>query len=69
MVKTFSWYPTVDVTINGIPALCPGLNCDYTYIDQATYVGAIDEQLLSGTAVTIRGIDLPTTGFTVTVGD
>ena len=43
------------VSVDGMPALCTGLHCDYTYIvGQET----ITEFTVSGKQVTIKGTDL-----------
>lgn len=47
------------VTIDGIVALCPNLNCNYNYNVSA---GIVMSQTLSSTGVlTITGVLLPTT--------
>ena len=43
--------------VNGIEGVCPDFNCDYVYISTTSLVTS---QSLSGTRVTIGGVDLPT---------
>jgi hypothetical protein len=50
--------PQVLVKVDGISALCAHVNCDYTYVPS---VGAVTDQSLSGTTLTITGTNLPTT--------
>ena len=66
--------PPVLVTVDGLEAVCPLLNCDYSYIEN---VGLITSQggtqgrrlsSLNGKEISITGTDLPTTEITVEFG-
>lgn len=45
------------MTINGLDALCPQFNCNYTYV---TANGSVTGQALDGTTLTLTGTELPT---------
>lgn len=59
--------PQVMVDIDGLPAVCPNLNCDYAYV-RAT------EQITSQTynsstrVLTVVGTGLPTSGVSISFG-
>ena len=52
--------PQVFVTVDGLPAVCGSLYCNYTYIEPT---GLISSFSVSGTTLTIIGSDLPTTNI------
>ena len=47
--------PQVKVSVDGMPALCTGLACDYTYIEGQETITSFS---VSGIQVTISGTDL-----------
>jgi hypothetical protein len=54
--------PAVTVTVDGLNAICAGMNCDYTY---TAGVGEWTTQSLSGNVITLTGTDLPTAEFDI----
>jgi len=64
-IKTDSQKPQVLVTIDGIVALCPNDNCDYTYTDSESIVSA---QSLVGNEITITGTGLPVSDASIKFG-
>lgn len=59
--------PQVLVNVDGLPALCMNLNCDYNYIASTGVVTA--QSYDSGTKViTVYGTSLPTSGVTIHFG-
>lgn len=53
--------PQVLVTVNGIEAICPKMNCDYTYSDPKALVKT---QKLTGNVLEVTGENLPVTADT-----
>jgi hypothetical protein len=51
MLYTPAKNPQVIVKVNGIPAVCPAQNCDYSYV--AATSGTITDVQLNGNKVTI----------------
>lgn len=66
MLYTAATRPQVLVNVNGIPAACANLNCDYMYVDSTAL---ITSQSLSGNTLTINGQNLPTDLMDVRLGD
>jgi len=61
MVKTYETKPQVIVNIDGEPAVCHSMACDFTYVDP---VGEISTMAFDGSVgdfgkVTVSGTDLP----------
>lgn len=54
--------PAVTVTVDGLDAICAGMNCDYAYTAGA---GEWTSQSLSGNVITLTGTDLPTADFDI----
>ena len=57
--------PQVKAWVDGLPALCAGGNCDFSYEQRQPL---ITSYTLSGTSLSISGSNLPTTGLTVEMG-
>lgn len=57
MLYTDAQQPQVLLTVNGIEGVCPEFNCDYIYVSTSSL---ITSQSLSGSRVTVGGVDLPT---------
>lgn len=49
--------PQVRITINGIDGVCPGFNCDFTYINTDSLITS--QTLENGNELTITGTLLP----------
>jgi len=58
--------PQILVNVDGIPAACANLNCDYLYVDLPSLVTS---QSLTGNTLTIGGTNLPTNLLDVKLGD
>lgn len=56
MIKTFHEKPQIKVAIDGMPAVCASLDCDFTYIQPTSEV--VDMQI-ADLDVSITGTDLP----------
>jgi hypothetical protein len=65
MLYTEATKPQVLVNVNGIPALCANLNCDYMY---TTPSGAISGQSLTGNDLQVTGTSLSTSDISMQVG-
>jgi hypothetical protein len=59
MIKTYEKKPQVIVEVDGLPAVCKNMSCDYTYIQA---VGSITSFSLDSVTnqLTIEGTELPT---------
>jgi hypothetical protein len=55
MLYTMADRPQVRVTVNGLPAVCPENNCGYKYVEAGN--ANIDDTVLSGKQITIKGSD------------
>lgn len=58
--------PQVLVTVNGVEAVCPQMNCNYVY---KAPVAKITSQKLTGRTVEIEGTNIPTADVTVELGE
>lgn len=59
--------PPIEVTVDGIPALCTSLDCGYRYVQSANEL--ITLQTISGRFLTLEGVDLPLSPVLIEVGD
>jgi hypothetical protein len=57
MVYTDSLTPQVLITVDGMPALCLDLNCDYTFIESESLVES--QSLSDDSLLTLNGVMLP----------
>lgn len=59
--------PQVLVNVDGLPALCMNLNCDYKYVAST---GVITSQTYNSSTklITVNGTSLPTSGITINFG-
>jgi hypothetical protein len=58
LLYTAETLPSISLSVNGLPAACPGFNCNYDYTVSAS---AITSYTLSAGTLTIIGTGLPTT--------
>lgn len=56
MIYTNETLPQIEVSVGGLPTLCPNFNCNYTYV---VAIGEITGTTLSGTTLTLTGTSLP----------
>lgn len=59
--------PQVLVNIDGLPAVCPNLNCDFAYV-QATALITNQAYDINSKVLTVTGTSLPITDLTVSFG-
>ena len=62
-MRTDAYKPQVTVSVNGIDAVCPEFNCDYTYIDTDKIITA--QSLTNGVDIQIIGTGLPTSEIAI----
>jgi len=55
------------VEVDGLPALCVNLNCDYKYVEATPLITAQSYDR-STEELVVDGTSLPTTGFTLSFG-
>jgi hypothetical protein len=58
MLYTAETRPQVLVNVDGVPAACANLNCDYMYVDTSALITG--QSLLNGNTLSITGQNLPT---------
>lgn len=66
MLYTSVTKPQILVEVDGVPAACANLNCDYLYVNSPAKVTAMS---LSGITLTVTGTNLPTKLIDVRLGD
>ena len=66
MLYTAATRPQVLVNVDGMPAACANLNCDYMYEETDAL---ITSQAINGNTLTITGANLPTSLVDVRLGD
>ena len=66
-LSTSAQTPQVLVSVDGIAALCPDLNCNYSYISSTASITAQSYDKVTK-VLTITGTSLPTSGLTVNFG-
>lgn len=59
MLKTYETKPQLIVSVDGLPAACHNLTCDFTYIDPVGEISSFTFDEPSGKVV-ITGTNLPT---------
>ena len=64
MLYTNEAHPQVKVTVDGLPALCTGLACDYEYSEPT---GEVTSMVISDLDVTLTGTNLPLDMLSVTL--
>ena len=57
MLKTYETKPQVIVNVEGLPAVCHNVTCDFTYLAD---VGEITSFTAVGQKITVTGTNLPT---------
>lgn len=65
MLYTAVTKPQILVNVEGMPAACANLNCDYLYVDSTAQVTG---QSLAGNQITVDGVNFPTEILDVRVG-
>jgi len=66
MLYTAATRPQILVEVDGVPAACKNVNCDYLYIAETS---SVDSMSISGNDITIQGTNLPTDIENVILGD
>jgi len=62
LLRTYETKPQLDITVDGLPAVCRNLDCDFAYVDPVGEITSFTFNPSEGDygSLTIEGIDLPT---------
>jgi hypothetical protein len=72
MIKTYEAKPQVIVNVNGLPAVCHNLTCDFTYITtpseitEFTYTAVTKKLVITGTKFPAKSTDIQSISFAMT---